>query len=58
LDDSVVPACLSERYVAEARGRGDCADYVPLPGVGHMDLIDPASGAWAAAWARLEVMLG
>ncbi|RZS82669.1 prolyl oligopeptidase family protein [Motilibacter rhizosphaerae] len=50
-DDDVVPAELSERYVAAA---GDEARVVLLPGVGHFELIDPAHAAWAAC--REEVL--
>jgi acetyl esterase/lipase len=58
LQDADVPARLSERYVDQARACGDRADYVPLEGVGHLELIDPGSHAWAATWTRLEPMLG
>ncbi|MEO7125356.1 MAG: prolyl oligopeptidase family serine peptidase [Nakamurella sp.] len=41
-----VPLSQSERYVAAARAAGDPVELVRLPGVGHMDLIDPAHEAW------------
>ena len=39
LADGSVPAWLSELYVRTAQGVGDAATYVPLPGVGHMEMI-------------------
>jgi acetyl esterase/lipase len=37
--DGAVPAALSEHYAMEALARGDSAVYVPLPGIGHMEMI-------------------
>jgi acetyl esterase/lipase len=50
-DDSVPPA-LSERYAETAGGLGDPALYVPLPGVGHMEVISGRGDPFAelAAW--------
>ena len=48
-EDTAVPPRLSEDYVASARQAGDDAAYVPLPGTGHMDLIDPRSPGFARA---------
>jgi acetyl esterase/lipase len=50
-DDSVPPA-LSERYAETAVRRGDPAVYVPLPGVGHMEMISGRGAAFGelAAW--------
>jgi acetyl esterase/lipase len=39
LADDSVPPSLSERYAAAATAAGDPALYVPLPGVGHMEVI-------------------
>jgi len=47
-DDRVVPAELSRDYYAAALRRGDEVRLVTLPGVGHDELIDPASRAWPA----------
>ena len=44
LGDGTVPAWLSELYARTAEGLGDAATYVPLPGLGHMELIS-GSGA-------------
>lgn len=48
-DDDTVPLAQSERYVAAARAAGDSAELIALPGVGHMDLIDPTHPAWAVS---------
>jgi acetyl esterase/lipase len=54
LADTTVPPSLSARYADLARSRGDEADYVPLPGVGHMEMIDPSGRAFPALLTRLE----
>ena len=41
LADTTVPASLSADYVELARSLGDDAEYVGLPGAGHMGMIDP-----------------
>lgn len=46
LDDEV-PISQSQRYVEKAILAGDPARFVPLPGVGHYELIDPRHEAWA-----------
>jgi acetyl esterase/lipase len=53
LADTTVPAAMSERYVAAAAAAGDDASYLPIPGAGHLDMIDPAGSGWGAATARL-----
>ena len=45
--DKVVPPSLSADYQREAKARGDDARLVSLPGVGHTELIDPRTAAWA-----------
>lgn len=50
-EDDTVPAALSERYAAAA---GAEAELDLRPGEGHMEHIDPASGAWARVVAWLE----
>jgi acetyl esterase/lipase len=54
LDDTTVPPSLSGDYAELARSRGDAAEYVPLPGAGHMDMIDPRGAAWREVRARLD----
>jgi pimeloyl-ACP methyl ester carboxylesterase len=56
LADTTVPAALSERYVNAARTLGDQAEYVPLAGIGHMDMIDPDGAAFAEVKARLDTI--
>jgi acetyl esterase/lipase len=50
--DMDVPADLSRALVERAAAAGDAVEGVELPGVGHMEHIDPASEAWqrAATW--------
>lgn len=47
-DDDVVPVDLSRSYHAAAVAAGDAADLVTLPGVGHMEHLDPSTPAWRA----------
>jgi len=56
LADSTVPASLSEDYVRLAQSLGDQAEYVPLVGMGHMDMIDPHGAAFAEVRARLDLI--
>jgi pimeloyl-ACP methyl ester carboxylesterase len=56
LADSVVPPSLSERYAHLAQSLGDQAEYVPLAGVGHMDVIDPRGAAFTEVKARLDLI--
>ena len=55
--DEAVPFELSRRYVARACAAGDEAILVELNGVGHMELIDPTSTAWAATLPYLRRLL-
>jgi acetyl esterase/lipase len=54
LVDSTVPASLSETYVEVAMARGDNAEYVPVAGAGHMDMIDPHGAAVGELRIRLD----
>jgi acetyl esterase/lipase len=58
LADTTVPPSLSAAYVDVARSRGDQAEYVPLPGVGHMDMINPRGRAFGEMLTRLEIVFG
>jgi acetyl esterase/lipase len=58
LGDTVVPPSMSERYVERALEMGDEARYVPLPGAGHRDMINPRSPAWTEAAAELGAFFG
>ncbi len=55
--DGAVPITLSRRYVERAAAAGDSAVLVELPGVGHMELIDPSSTAWTATLVSLRRLL-
>ena len=55
--DSTVPASLSGGYVERAQSLGDDAEYVPLPGAGHMDMIDPHGVAFKEVRARLDMIV-
>jgi pimeloyl-ACP methyl ester carboxylesterase len=54
LADSVVPASFSAAYTERARASGDDVSYLPLPGIGHMEMIDPSGAAFAALLACLD----
>ena len=55
--DGAVPIGLSRRYYEQAVAAGDRATLVELPEIGHMELIDPASTAWAATVVHLRRLL-
>jgi acetyl esterase/lipase len=46
--DDVVPIALARGYAARAAEAADPCELVVLPGVGHMEHLDPASAAWRA----------
>ena len=56
-NDGAVPLSVSRGYVERAMAAGDPATLVELPGVGHMELIDPASQAWSATVVHLRRLL-
>jgi len=45
--DDVVPLQLSRRYARAAEAAGDEVELVELPGIGHMEFLDPGSAAHA-----------
>jgi len=55
--DGAVPVTVSRHYVERAAAAGDPATLVELPGVAHMELIDPASPAWSATLLQLRRLL-
>jgi acetyl esterase/lipase len=55
--DEAVPIELSRGYAEAARAAGDTIELVELPGMGHMDYLDPASDAHAAFVRRLMTMI-
>ena len=52
--DDVVPVEISRRYARRAADAGDPCELVELPGVGHMEHLDPDSAAWRAVTSWLE----
>jgi dipeptidyl aminopeptidase/acylaminoacyl peptidase len=52
--DDRVPVQQSRRYAQAARAAGDDCELLELPGVGHFELIDPRSKAWAEVARRLS----
>ena len=58
LADDSVPAALSEHYAETAVRLGDPAVYVPLPGVGHMEMISGRGAAFGELAAWLDSVCG
>ena len=58
LADDSVPAALSEHYAETAVRLGDPAVYVPLPGVGHMEMISGRGAAFGELAAWLDSVRG
>jgi pimeloyl-ACP methyl ester carboxylesterase len=56
LSDSTAPTTLNAAYVEPARSLGDEAEYVPLAGASHLDMIDPRGVAFQAIKARLALI--
>lgn len=56
-EDSIVPLEISVRYVAAAQARGDTAELLTLPGVGHFEPVDPTSAAWPAVQAAVATLV-
>lgn len=52
-DDTVVPISISRAYADAAAAAGQDVELVALPGVGHMEVIEPDSVAWPAVVAAL-----
>ena len=53
-EDDAVPVAMSRAYADAARAAGDTVTLHELPGVGHMELIDPNDPAWHVAATALE----
>ena len=52
--DDVVPASMSSHYAAIGRATGDDTAATEVPGVSHVDVIDPLSPAWPHVMAAFE----
>jgi fermentation-respiration switch protein FrsA (DUF1100 family) len=57
LADGAVPAWLSEYYAEAGSAWGDSLAYVPLPGVGHMELISGRGAPFGELETWLERVL-
>ncbi|TAL38803.1 MAG: alpha/beta hydrolase [Alphaproteobacteria bacterium] len=55
--DDVVPQRFGGAYGAAAKTAGDKVEIINIAGAGHMDFIDPDSGAWKQVRAALLVYL-
>lgn len=55
--DTAVPIDLSRRYASAAKAAGDVIELIELPGVGHMEFLDPESTAHAACRRWLSATL-
>jgi acetyl esterase/lipase len=55
--DTIVPPEHAERYASQARGAGDRVEFREVSGVGHFELIDPKSSAWATVLDALFEVL-
>lgn len=56
-EDDTVPYEMSAGFHKAAQAAGDSIEFVSLPGIGHFELIDPATQAWRAVSARLVEIL-
>ena len=56
-NDNVVPLEISEAYEVAARLVNDDVQLLALPGVGHAELIDPATPAFQSVVATLHTLL-
>ena len=52
--DDVVPPAMSRGYAALGRAAGDDTTVAELPGVSHLDVIDPLSPAWPPVLAAFK----
>jgi acetyl esterase/lipase len=55
--DRLVPNDLSRGYAAAARKAGDTVSLELVEGVGHFELVDPASSAWPAVRAAVTALV-
>ena len=53
----LVPASLSAHYVDRARSLGDPAEYVPLPDIGHMEMITGHGSTFQEWTTRVDSVL-
>ena len=58
LQDRIIPTAYAEGYAAPMRAAGDRVEVRMIDRTGHVELIAPETGAWAAAVAEIEKALG
>ncbi len=46
-EDDIVPVSMSREYTEKAKALGERVTFVPLPGAGHFEVIDPRAKEWA-----------
>jgi len=56
--DDIVPASQSEKFVERAEQLGEHPTLIKLEGIGHFELIDPESDAWAPVVGAVLPLLG
>jgi acetyl esterase/lipase len=56
--DDIVPVSQSEKFVERAEQLGEHPTFLELSGVGHFELIDPESDAWARVVGTVLSVLG
>lgn len=56
--DRIIPAFFAEDYAGKMRAAGDEVRVRMIDRTGHVELIAPETGAWAAAVAEIERLLG
>jgi acetyl esterase/lipase len=54
--DDVVPAAMSRDYSVAGLATGDDTTVTELPGISHVDLIDPLSPAWPQVLAAFQAL--
>ncbi|MBN1210523.1 MAG: alpha/beta hydrolase [Myxococcaceae bacterium] len=56
-EDDTVPASISADYQARAAALGDDVRYLPLPGAGHFEVINPRAKEWPQVVEALASLL-
>ena len=55
-EDEAVPCAMSREFAQRAGAAGDDVVLTELPGYGHLEMIDPLSGAWAEVLAAFRAL--
>ena len=56
--DPIVPSSFGEGYSSKAMKSGDPVQPITIEGVGHFELIDPSSKAWAVLFPLIDALGG